>query len=54
MLGRRRRGAAGDRLRGVHERLHDVGVEHGAAALQQHQPALEAGAGVDVLGRAGR
>ena len=43
-------GAAGDRLGGVDERSHDVGVDDGGHALEQHQPPLEAGAGVDVLG----
>ena len=49
-LGVALRAAARDRLRGVHERPHDVGVDHAADVLEEHQPALEAGAGVDVLG----
>ena len=44
-------GAARDRLGGVDERPHDVGVDDGGGVLEEHQPALEAGAGVDVLGR---
>ena len=40
-------GLAGDRLRRVDQRLHQVGLPHGVDALQQGEDALEPGAGVD-------